>query len=504
MTTTSWLPVLVLATSLVPAVVIFLLPEERNRTRTILNLAGALAKVGLVVALIPPVLAGRRFEWRVAFLPQVDLVLRVEALGLLFLGLSAFLWLLTTVYAIGYLKDEGRHRSRFFGFFSLCVVASSGIALSGNLVTFVVFYELLTLATYPLVAHQQTASALRGARVYLTYTLGGGVALLLGAVWLTALAGPAEFTRGGSPAVAALAAADPGAARAALALLLAGLGVKAALVPLHGWLPRAMVAPAPVSALLHAVAVVKAGVFGIVLVVDELAGPALAAELGLLGPLLVLSCATILWGSVRALRQDGLKARLACSTVAQVAYVTLGIALLSPVATVGGLAHIVHQGLMKITLFFCAGLLAQRLGATRVSELAGAGRRMPLTCAAFTVGALGMIGLPPVAGFVSKWYLGLGAVDAGQSWVLAVLVASSLLNAAYFLPVVGRMWWGRAADRAVPAAAAPPAAGRTRLEAPPALLVPALVTAGCSVLAALAAGVPFAPLAMARLIVGGG
>ena len=187
--TAGWLPPLVLATSLVPAVVIFLLPEGRHRTRTVLNLAGALAKVGLVVALIPPVLAGRRFAWRVPFLPEVDLVLRVEPLGLLFLGLSAFLWLLTTVYAIGYLRAEGRHRSRFFGFFSLCVVASSGIALSGNLVTFVVFYELLTLATYPLVAHQQTAAALRGARVYLTYTLGGGVALLLGAVWLLLVAG---------------------------------------------------------------------------------------------------------------------------------------------------------------------------------------------------------------------------------------------------------------------------------------------------------------------------
>lgn len=490
----SWLPALVLLTSLVPAVVILLLPEDRERTRTALNLAGALAKVALVAALTPPVLAGRRPELRLPFLPGTDLVLRVELFSLFFLGLSAFLWLVTTVYAVGYLRRGGRHRSRFFGFFSLCVVATSAVALSGNLVTFVIAYELLTLATYPLVAHDQTAAAVRGARVYLTYTLAGGVPLLLGAVWLTSLVGPVEFADRGSAAVADLAARDPGTARAVFVLLVAGLAVKAALVPVHGWLPQAMVAPAPVSALLHAVAVVKAGVFGIVLVVDTVYGVEVARDLGVLRPLTVLACVTILWGSVRALAQDGLKARLAYSTVSQVAYVTLGVSLVSAAGMTGGVVHIVHQGLMKITLFFCAGLLAHTLGLTRVSELAGVGRRMPLTCAAFTVGALGMIGIPPVAGFVSKWYLGVGALEAGEPWVLAVLVASSLLNAAYFLPVVARMWWGRPA----PGVAFPRPRGA---EAPWAMVVPALVTAGGSIAVAVLAGLPFSPLQIARTVV---
>ncbi|GIG40524.1 complex I subunit 5 family protein [Cellulomonas phragmiteti] len=492
----SWIPPVILLTSLVPALVIFLLREEQRRARTVLNLAGALAKVGLVAVLVPPVLAGQRFEWRVPFVPGTDLVLRVEPFALYFLGLSAFLWLLTTIYAIGYLR-EGRDRSRFFGFFSLCVVATSGIALSGNLVTFVVFYELLTLATYPLVAHEQTAAALRGARTYLAYTLAGGVALLLGAVWLTALVGPVEFAASGSAAVGELAERDPATARLLFALLLVGLAVKAALVPLHGWLPRAMVAPAPVSALLHAVAVVKAGVFGIVLLVDDVFGAEVAQRLGVLGPLTVLACVTILWGSVRALRQDGLKARLAYSTVSQVAYVTLGVAVAGATATTGGVVHIVHQGLMKITLFFCAGLLASTLGLTRVSELSGVGRRMPLTCAAFTVGALGMIGVPPVAGYVTKWYLGLGALEAGAGWVLAVLVASSLLNAAYFGPVVARMWWGTPApEQDLPRP--------RRAEGPWAMVGPTLVTAGASVVVVLVAGLPFSPLAMARAIVEGG
>ena len=219
--------------------------------------------------------------------------------------------------------------------------------------------------------------------------------------------------------------------------LIAGLGVKAALVPLHGWLPQAMVAPAPVSALLHAVAVVKAGAFGIVRVVYDVYGVNFTDQLGLLGILGVVAAVTIIYGSVRALYQDNLKKRLAWSTVSQVSYIALGTAILGPVGTVGGIVHLVHQGIMKITLFFSAGNYAETLGIHKVSEMNGVGRRMPGTTLAFTIGALGMIGIPPVAGFISKWYLGLGAVEAGMAaWILPVLVASSLLNAAYFMPIV--------------------------------------------------------------------
>jgi multicomponent Na+:H+ antiporter subunit D len=499
-TLVNWVPIAILCTSLIPATVIFLLREDQVIARTVLNLVGAVAKLGLVVVLIPPVVAGQRIEWRSPFLPGIDFVLRVEPFALYFLGLSAFLWLLTTIYAIGYL--EGRdHRSRFFAFFSLSVAATSGIALSGNLITFLVCYELLTVATYPLVAHNQTKAAMAGAKTYLTFTLTGGAVLLLGVVWLTYEAGPVEFREKGSLAVAEFARAEPMVATVIFVLILAGMGVKAALFPLHAWLPRAMVAPAPVSALLHAVAVVKAGVFGIVLLIDEVYGVYVADELGVLTPLAILASFTIIYGSVQALRNDNFKRRLAFSTVSQVSYVILGASLVSVVATTGGVVHIVHQGLMKITMFFVAGLLAETIGVSTVSRMNGVGRRMPLTCAAFTVAALGMIGIPPVAGFVSKWYLGLGAIEAGDGWVVVVLVTSSLLNAGYFLPIVYRMWWVEP-DRGV-TWTTPPSLHRPRLEAPLALLVPTILTAVSALAAGLFAGLPYSPLQVARVIVEG-
>ncbi len=279
-------------------------------------------------------------------------------------------------------------------------------------------------------------------------------------------------------------------------LLIAGLGVKAALVPLHGWLPQAMVAPAPVSALLHAVAVVKAGAFGIVRVVYDVFGVEFTAELGLLPYLGAIAAFTIIYGSVKALSQDHLKKRLAYSTVSQVSYIALGAAILGPLATIGGVVHLVHQGVMKITLFFAAGNYAENLGIHRVSEMNGVGRRMPGTTLAFTIGALGMIGIPPVAGFVSKWYLGLGAAEAGVAhWVLPVLVASSLLNAAYFLPILYRAWF-RPAPQSWPDEQ--PRTGRW--EMPAALLWPPLITAGLAVAAGLFAAAAHSPLSWAELI----
>jgi multicomponent Na+:H+ antiporter subunit D len=491
----SYVPLLIMMTSFIPGLLIFFLREKQVRLRTTLNIGGALAKVALVVVLVSPVVNGETLEWRAPFLPGIDLVLRVEPFSLLFLGLSALLWLATTVYAIGYLEGSPQ-RSRFFGFFSLCVTATVGIALSGNLVTFLLFYEFLTLATFPLVAHRGTPEAIAGARTYLVFTLGGGIALLAGVAWLTHLVGPVAFTDGGAPELARLAAAEPALARAVFVLLVGGLAVKAALIPVHGWLPRAMVAPAPVSALLHAVAVVKAGVFGIVRVVHHTYGVEVAEGLGVLLPLSVLAATTIIYGSVLALRQDDLKRRLAYSTVSQVSYVTLGIAVLGVVANTGGIVHLVHQGLLKITLFFCAGLFAETLGLHKVSQLGGGGRRMPVTATAFTVGAVGMIGLPPVAGFVSKWQLGLGAIDADEPWILVVLLTSSLLNAAYFLPVVYALWFG-GADEAV---TVPARRTSRRLEAPASLLFPAVTTAMLALLAGTLAGLPYAPLEIARQI----
>lgn len=483
-------PLSVLATSLLPGLAIFFVDEDQHRLRTTLNLAGAVAKVLLVAAMLWGVWHGERYETRFELVAGIEFVLRIDSLALLFVTLSALLWLATTVYAIGYLEDSP-HRSRFFGFFSLCVSATVGVALAGNLLTFVFFYELLTLSTYPLVVHRGTARALRAGNVYLAYTLLGGALLLAGTAWLYVLTAPTEFASGG--VVSALAIEHRGALVAIFVLLVAGLGVKAGIVPLHTWLPIAMVAPAPVSALLHAVAVVKAGAFGIVRVVYDVYGVETAAALGLLTPLAAIAAFTILYGSMRALVQQEIKKRLAFSTVSQVSYILLGVAIFGPIGTIGGLVHLVHQGLMKITLFFCAGNLAETLGIHRISELDGVGRRMPWTMAAFTIGAFGMIGLPPVAGFVTKWYLGLGAVEAGMHWVLVVLVASSLLNAAYFLPLVYAAWFKP------PAGEWRESMPRHRLETDARLLLPTLAAAAAALGAGVLAGAPFSPLSWARL-----
>ncbi|MCG6860652.1 MAG: monovalent cation/H+ antiporter subunit D family protein [Chromatiaceae bacterium] len=488
----SYLPPAIVLSSLIPGLFIFLLGEKRHILRTALNLFGALAKLALVGLLIQGVYHGRVFESRLTLAPGLDLVLSADALSVLFVTLSTVLWLVTTVYAIGYLEHSA-HRSRFFGFFSLCVTATVGLALAGNLLTFVIFYEALTLSTYPLVAHRGTPDSARGARIYLAYTLGGGVLLLTGAVWLRSLAGPVVFTQGGM--LSELAGVYDGQLIAIFFLLLGGLGVKAALIPLHGWLPQAMVAPAPVSALLHAVAVVKAGAFGIIRVVYDIYGVVLAESLGLLSALAAVASVTIIYGSLRALTQDGLKKRLAYSTVSQVSYIALGASIFGPIATIGGVVHLVHQGIMKITLFFCAGNYAETLGVHRVSEMNGVGRRMPWTTLAFTVGALGMIGIPPVAGFVSKWYLGMGAVEAGSDWVLLVLVTSSLLNAAYFFPILFRAWF-----RDPPALWPEEHIAAGRLETTATLLWPPVVTALLALAAGLFAAAPVSPLEWAELI----
>jgi multicomponent Na+:H+ antiporter subunit D len=481
----------ILLSSFVTGLAIFFLKEEHHRLRTWLNLIGAGVKLILIVALLQGIYQGQSYSFSLEFLPGIPLALGADANSVLFVTLSSVLWFCTTLYAVGYLEDSP-HRSRFFGFFSLCVTATTGIALSANLVTFLTFYELLTVTTYPLIVHRGTKEAVRGGKIYLTYTLVGGAILLLAVVWLHSLAGPVVFKERGI--LQSLIPSHRGELQIIFLLFMLGLGVKAAIVPLHGWLPKAMVAPAPVSSLLHAVAVVKAGAFGIVRIVYDVYGAQTAAALGVLQPLAIAAGVTIIYGSVRALFQDELKKRLAYSTVSQVSYIVLGVAILGPVATIGGLVHLVHQGLMKITLFFCAGNYAETLGTHRVSEMNGVGRRMPWTTAAFTVAALGMIGVPPLAGAVTKKYLKLGAEQAGVEWVLWVLTVSSLLNAAYFLPILWRAW-------AKPPAGPWPAEHHfARGETHWMLLLPPLVTAVLVIWAGVFAGSPFSPLAWVKLI----
>ncbi len=482
-----YLPIAILMTSLGVAPIILMIPEHSSRLRTTVNLTAATVKVALVIWLTVVVVQGGSPDLRFTVAPGLDLHLKADALSVLFLALSAILWLITTVYAIGYL-EHGVDRSRFFGFFTLCVASTVGIAMAGNLFTFLIFFELLTLATYPLVVHRGTAEAHRAGKIYLAYTLGGGLALTVGTIWLYTLVGEVTFTPRG--VLGDLPQTNPIALIAIFVLLIAGVGVKAALVPLHGWLPLSMVAPAPVSALLHAVAVVKAGAFGIMRIVYDVYGVESVQGLGLSTPLALLAATTIIWGSVCALRQDDLKKRLAYSTVSQVSYITLGVALISPLAAIGGLTHLIHQGIMKITLFLAAGNFAEGHGVKTVSGMNGMGRLMPISMFAFTIGALGMIGVPPLAGFLSKWYLGAGGLQAGQPAVIALLAGSSLLNAAYFLPILYRAWFLDPPEDA-------PVPGNLGWM----LVVPPALTAGLIIAAGLFANAPFSPLGWTRFIV---
>ena len=487
-----WLLLCILLSSFIPGIIIFALPEEKSRLRTNLNLLGSITKILLILVMNLGIFHGIHYEIRLTLIPGVELLLNADPLSALFATLSSVLWLLTTVYAIGYLEDSP-NRSHFFGYFSLCVTVTIGIALAGNLVTFLLFYEMLTLTTYPLIIHRGTDKALRAGRNYLIYTLAGGAVFLFAVVWLQTLVGPADFTAAGfSPSFVE---SHQPLLTIIFALLIIGVGVKAALVPLHGWLPQAMVAPAPVSALLHAVAVVKAGAFGIIRIVLDVYGIDNVSRLGILPFLAAIASITILWGSLRALQQDDLKRRLAFSTVSQVSYIALGMSLANhPLALIGGLVHLVHQGLMKITLFFCAGNLAETLGIHRISQVDGVGRRMPLTMTAFTIGAFGMIGVPPTVGFISKWYLALGGMEAGNWWVLSILAFSSLLNGYYFLPVISAAWfkeqsapwpaehvWGRFETRLM-------------------LLIPPIITAFIVVIMGALANAQVSPLAWVRFI----
>jgi multicomponent Na+:H+ antiporter subunit D len=372
-------------------------------------------------------------------LPGLALELSPEPLGLLFALIASFLWPITATYAVGYMRGHGEtNQTRFFACFALSIFATLGIAMAANMLTLFVFYELLTLATFPLVTHAGTAEAKRSGRIYLGILMGTSVAfLLLATIWTYHVTGTLDFTRGGIfPA-----GTDKAMMSVLLLLFVFGTG-KAALMPFHRWLPAAMVAPTPVSALLHAVAVVKAGVFTVMKVAVYIFGIDTMAELNSAHFLSYLAAFTILAASVIAMSKDNLKARLAYSTVSQLAYITLGAMIGTTAGVVGGSMHIAMHAFGKITLFFCAGAILVASHRTKVSELSGLGRRMPFTMAAFTVGALSIIGLPPTGGTWSKWMLVQGTLDASEWILLSVLLISSLLNIAYLLVIPMRGFFG--------------------------------------------------------------
>jgi multicomponent Na+:H+ antiporter subunit D len=406
--------------------------------REAVSIASAAALFATVAALCPAVLDGARPELVLGrILPGLAVRLELEPLGLLFALVASGLWFVSAIYSIGYLRGNGEaHQTRFFACFAFAIATAIGVALSGNLLTLYLFYEALTLVTYPLVTHHGDDAARRAGRTYLGLLLLSSTLFLLPAIAITwVLAGTLDFVPGGTLAghVSGLAAAG------LLALYAFGIG-KAALMPIHRWLPAAMVAPTPVSALLHAVAVVKAGVFSILKVAVYVFGIGFGAQA--FEWLAWIAGFTILAASIVALRADNLKRRLAYSTVSQLSYVVLAAAILTPLSIVGAALHIAAHAFGKITLFFAAGAIYTAAHKTEVSQLSGLGRRMPWTFAAFGIGALSMIGLPPAAGFVSKWYIVSGALATSQWAALAVIVASTLLNAGYFLPIVYRGFFG--------------------------------------------------------------
>jgi multicomponent Na+:H+ antiporter subunit D len=449
-----------------------LLFDKRPNVRETATLLVAGTLIAVVISLLPEVLAGERpgillFE----LIPGLALAFELEPLGMLFALVASGLWFVTTCYSIGYMRGHGEsHQTRYYAFFAVAICGAIGVAMAANMLTLFVFYEVLTLSTYPLVTHHGDEKARRGGRVYLGILLSTSIGfLLLAVVWTWIAAGTLDFREGGilagklpTPALTLL-----------LALYAFGTG-KAALMPFHRWLPAAMVAPTPVSALLHAVAVVKAGVFTVLKVSVYIFGIDLLHDTGISVWLMYVAGATVLLASLIALRKDNLKARLAYSTISQLAYIVLGAALAHPWSVIGGGMHIVTHAFGKITLFFCAGAIYVAAHKTEISDMRGIGRVMPVTTFAFLVGALSVIGLPPLGGAWSKWFLALGAAETHQVVFVVVLMISSLLNIGYLLPIVVRGFFF----------APEGGAQRPRIkEAPLFCVVPLCVTAaGCIVL----------------------
>ena len=453
------------------AAVPLLILSKRANIRESWTFIAAIVKFLIVLSMLPVILKGHQIVFTLAeVVPGVAIRFRVDSLGMLFALVASSLWIITSAYSIGYMRGLTEHsQTRYFCFFALALSSTIGVAFSANLLTLYLFYELLSLATYPLVTHHQDAEARASGRRYLTYILGASIGLALPAMLICYnQAGTLEFTSQGF----LNGTCSKGLVTLLLLMFLFGFA-KAAIMPFHAWLPAAMVAPTPVSALLHAVAVVKVGVFSVVRVLTGVFGIDLLSTLHLDTLICIIASFTIIVGSLIALSQDNLKRLLAFSTIAQLSYIVLGVGLLSPKGMTGGMLHIAMHAFGKITLFFCAGAIFVATGKRNISEMKGLGRRMPLTMTAFFFGALSIIGLPPTGGFLSKWYLVLGSLQAGQTAVLVVLLTSSLLNAAYFMPIVYRAFFSRSETEET----------ETRIqEAPLFCIVPLTVTALISII----------------------
>jgi len=447
---------------------------KRPNLREAVSFVSAVVLFGIVVSLIPAIRAGQTLTWTLfELLPGLSFTLRADALSMVFALVASFLWTLTVFYSAGYMRGLQEHaQTRFNTCFALAIFGAIGCAFSDNLLTLYLFYEIVSITTYPLVAHHQDEEGYEGARKYLVYLTTTAKALILPAmVLIYVLSGTLDFAHDITTGILPAGVHNTVVVALYIACLLGF--AKNGIMPLHHWLPGAMVAPTPVSALLHAVAVVKVGVFSTVRVMLYVFGTDTMTALNLGLPTAWFVSITILLASVIALSKDNLKSRLAYSTVSQLSYIILGVALLTPHGIEGGIVHIANHAFSKITLFFCAGAIYVATHKKNISEMDGLGRAMPWTFGAFAIASLSMIGVPPVAGFISKWYLVLGAWDAGSIGLMVVLLTSTLLNAAYFAPVAYRAFF----------AAPPPGdADRQYREASPAMVVPLTITAVLSVL----------------------
>ncbi len=425
-------PVLAILSSLV-AVPFIALSSKRPNLREFWSFAAGIVKLLLILSMAGWILAGNTYTYEVwHIIPGISIKLKVDGFGMLFALVASTLWLVTSMYSIGYMRGLKEHaQTRFYCFFAIALSATIGVAFSGNLLTLYLFYEMLSLSTYPLVTHHQDREARGGGRKYLTYLLGTSIGFALPAMLITYnITGSLEFS--------SLGVFHEGVSKGTLILLLLlfifGFS-KAGLMPFHSWLPGAMVAPTPVSALLHAVAVVKVGVFSVIRVLTEIFGIDLLASQGLNTIICVIAAFTVIVSSCIALSQDNLKRLLAFSTVGQLAYIVLGAGLATKLGVTGSMLHIGMHAYGKITLFFCAGAIFAATGKKYISQMVGIGRRMPITMGAFFIGSLSIIGLPPCGGLISKILMLRGAFDADMLWVIAIYLISSLLNAAYFFPI---------------------------------------------------------------------
>ncbi|CAB1076998.1 NADH-ubiquinone oxidoreductase chain L (EC [Olavius algarvensis Delta 1 endosymbiont] len=421
---------------------LILVSAKRPNLRESWTLLGSAALCLTVLSMTPFVLdhGPIEFSWFHLF-PEIDFSFKVDALSLIFATTSSCLWILVSVYSIGYMRSLNEHaQTRYYFSFALALLGTMGVALAANLVTMFIFYEILTISTYPLVAHEESAEAVAAGHKYLAYLLGGGIFFLVGILLTYSLVGTTDFNYQGILRPA-LDSTSKLTMQIVFFFFLIGFA-KAAWMPVHGWLPSAMVAPTPVSALLHAVAVVKAGVFGIIRVVCHIYGIELMQILGLGLALAVVAAFTIIVANIYAIGQNNLKRLLAYSTINQLSFIILGVALLSPMAVTGAMLHIPFHGFMKITLFLCAGAIAAITGKKNISDMAGLGRGLPITLGAFLIGAFGMCGIPPLAGFISKWHVALGAVESGAFFILLIIFGGSLLDVVYFFPVIRTAFFG--------------------------------------------------------------